>query len=127
MPPPPRRTWYSFSVRRLLIFVAVCALALGGLNWLFRWPTVTISGADVAKRQTFILKPRSDYPSGIRFRVFGHLDGEATLVGPYGPIALGPGNFDLLSGGDFYDRELSVKYTPGTATSGNVTIQYEFD
>ncbi len=126
MPAPPRRSWYSFSVKRLLVLVAVCALVLGAWNWLFRKPTVTISGADVAKKQTFILKPRTSSTYGIHFRVFGRLDGQATIVGPNGPIIVGPGSFDVLSGGDFYDDQLQVTYAPGTVTSGNVTIEYEF-
>jgi hypothetical protein len=120
------RRRFSFGIRQLLLFVAVCAFALGMWNWLIRWRSFTISGDGIAEVQRVFIKTNR-YPTGLRIRIVGNLDGQATITTPIQELTVGPEEFDRLIVGDYYDKEGKVRYSPSTARNGKVTIQYKFD
>jgi hypothetical protein len=98
----------------------------------FGWQTLhtrqlTISSVSKPGEYTLIC-PRSS-PSSRRIHVTGWIDGKATLeiTGGLGPESIGPGNVDWKTGGDWYAGDCVLTYSPGTATTGKLTVEYRFD
>jgi hypothetical protein len=115
----------SFSLRQLLIFIAACAFAFGAWIWLTRWPSVTLSGAEIGEPYTIAVATSYD-PVAVELRVYGNIDGQALLTDPSeSTTVIGPGKVNLNYFADFYDREGTISYTPQTARSGVLTIQYD--
>jgi hypothetical protein len=40
---------------------------------------------------------------------------------------VGPGPVEWRAGGDYYDPECVLRYTPRNATVGQLTVEYRFD
>jgi hypothetical protein len=115
----------SFSLRQLLIFTAICAIALTAWIWLIRWPGVTLSGAEVRKPYTIDFETNQD-PYAIELRVLGKIDGQASITDASGSTTnIGPGDVYLYYFDEYNMKEGTIKYSPGTARSGTLTIQYD--
>src|SRR5262245_7614447 len=113
----------SYRLRHIFIAIAICAAILGCLNWMFRWPSVSLSGQDVLSKKTIALVPpnRVHY---LRLCIVGNINGSAIIAEPCeGAHAIGPGAFKLELGNDFYDeRKATITYSPTDVTSGYLIV-----
>ncbi len=118
---------FSFGIRHLLLFLAACSLILGAWRWLIRWPSVSISGAEI-KQATAIKFGTDHLPDYLEIRIVGKLDGRATVTDPWETTTkIGPGDFDLSMSNEYYDQQATIMYSPSTARSGTLTVYYNFD
>ncbi|GEM_PF-2662147 len=118
----------------VLLLLIAPALVLGYLGYShFFWGKV-IQIHDVKKAETVTLESVNERPSGVRFHITGHLDGEATLRWYCSSVTsttceyeekLAPGKIDILKGGDWYDQTYMLIYQPSDAVhSGQLQIRY---
>ena len=110
-------------MKKLVIyFLSALLILLGGafVNIVYFWGDV-IQVQDVTNQQVITLKSRDQYPSTIRFKVMGTLDGKAQLLwnctGEFSTNCgetqtIGPGNIKFETSNDWYDKEFSLRYQP---------------
>ena len=84
--------------------------------------------ADVTKTNTLVLTPRGGPrgTSGLQLRVHGRLDGTATLTGSWIQPQTISNIVDFKAGGDHYDTNCVLVYSPTTVRGGTLTVDYEF-
>lgn len=120
----------SFRIHHLLyIFLIVsailCLLVLG-----FKPPTKVISGDQISGSRVISISvnPNTyDYISYLRLNFIGHLDGQATILLPWGENrVLGPGKFDLTVTGAYESDSAMIEYQSLDARSGRILIRYDF-
>jgi hypothetical protein len=117
---------FSFGIRGLLAIVAGFAIILSAWHRLVRWPSMTITGADIKQAKVIELET-DDYPHYLKVRIFGRIDGRATITDPWGTTTvIGPGEFDIPVSNEYYSEHATIKYSPTIVTSGSLTIQYDF-
>jgi hypothetical protein len=112
----------------LLYIFTITALALVGCIS----STREVRVKDVTKSETIILKKRftQDSISGLRVVGSGSIDGKAEvhlmLNGAVSKKEEVSGSVSFEWDGDWYADQAEVRYVPGTATSGTVTLKYQF-
>jgi hypothetical protein len=90
--------------------------------------TSRLTISNVSKASEHRLKSPKPHPSSVRVRVTGWIDGQATLQSPHREATLvGPGPVEWRAGGDFYDPECLLKYTPISTQVGHLTVEYRFE
>jgi hypothetical protein len=112
----------------LLSVLTVAALAFVGCSS----STREVSVKDVTKSETIILKkrPTEGSISGLQVIGGGSIDGKAEvhliLNGAVYKKEEISGRVSFEWNGDWYADQAEVRYVPGTATSGTVTLKYQF-
>ena len=109
----------------ILVFVFVVP-ALAGCSTSYR-TACAITGAKVTENQTFSVRASSDCPSTLIVEVTGEVDGIAAITTHDGRVtSIGPGAIAETIGGDYFEEEATIGYSPGSVKSGKLTIRYSF-
>ncbi len=119
----------------MLVAVGVVAVSLAIWLAIPPWQSIDISGFDVAKNHIYAISmdDENDFAHGLSIRIRGSIDGTAQITTHHdslnvGIIAkFGPGDVCVDYGGDYYDSEAEIIYTPITAKSGELKVYYNFE
>lgn len=120
-----------YSLRQLLVGLALVSFLIGAGIWYMRWPRVLIPEAVIGTdREIILTTSESDFfvVNGLSLRITGHLDGQATLELPWDDpdLVLEPGEIMEEISHDFYDPKAVLKYEPIDVQKGTLTIEYSF-
>jgi len=67
-------------------------------------------------------------PSSRWIHVSGWIDGTATIqLNGEDPVTIASGNVEWKTAGDYTDRDCVLKYKPGTAKMGKLTVEYRVE
>lgn len=114
--------------RRTAAFVIVAMIVT--LAW-FGWQvyrTSRLSIVAVGKPGDYRLTASRKDVSTLWLHVNGWIDGRATLEIPgRAPQSLGPGNVEWKIGCDWFQADCVLKYSPSSATTGRLEVEYRFD
>ena len=87
-----------------------------------------LAGAEVGQIHTFSVKAATDSPSTLIVEVSGEINGRATLTTHDGRVtSIGPGVVAEAIGGDYFEKEATIVYSPEGVTSGRLIIRYSLD
>lgn len=103
---------------------------MGAYTWLFRWPTVGLSGGQLGHVQHVVVKTNISRLNvqGLHVSVIGHLNGQVDLKLPWGDtMRIGPGRVCVSFNENYYDDTGAFDYAPVDATDGELTISYHFE
>jgi hypothetical protein len=82
---------------------------------------------DVTKPQSFAVKARSNNPTGITVEVKGRIDGTAKVyIHEHAKLALN-GTVDSGLYHDWFEKDCTIHFEPGSAKSGSLEISYVFE
>ena len=113
---------------RLLLVALLTSISLGCAGC----GTREIRVKDVTKNETIVLqnRPGASAPFGLRITGQGTIAGNAEvqliLNGAVRKKAALSGPVRFVWDDDWYSQEAEVRYRGGTATSGEVTLRYDF-
>jgi hypothetical protein len=122
-----RRLWFlgEVSGEFFSLLPALIVLILT-IAWHSRWPRYEIPPEKIAYRIDRDIQCRDGDPLFLDVHVSGYIDGYATFITPHGQFEIQPGNVDLRTGGDYYDKAAQLEYVPDNVTEGQLTVKYKF-
>jgi hypothetical protein len=86
-----------------------------------------VSGTEITRKKSIEILA-NEAPHYLTVRIFGTIDGAATITDPWGLTnQIGPGQFDLQLANEYYDLTANIKYSPTNVRSGTLTVQYDFE
>jgi len=115
--------------RRTAAFVIVAmAVTLGWFGWQV-YRTSRLSIIAVSKPGEYRLTSSRKGVTLLWIHVSGWIDGTASVeMAPYGPSqSLGPGNVEWKISREWTNPDCELKYTPKSATTGRLEVEYRFD
>jgi len=87
----------------------------------------TLKIADITKPESFVVRARSNSPTGITINVKGQINGTAYVyIHDYSKVDLN-GAVDRGVYHDWLEQDCTIHFEPGTASSGSLELSYSFD
>lgn len=115
------------SHRTAAFILIAMAVTLAYFGWQV-YRTSRLSITSVSKPGDYLLTSPRQAPSSLWLHVSGWLDGQAAIeIAGRGPAPLGPGNVEWKIRCDWSQRDCVLKYTPGSATTGRLEVEYRID
>jgi hypothetical protein len=115
------------SHRTAAFILIAMTVTLAYFGWQV-YRTSRLSITTISKAGDYRLASTKPAPSTLWLHVSGWLDGEAAIEVPgRGPATLGPGNVEWKIGCDWFQKDCVLKYTPRSATSGRLDVEYRID
>lgn len=114
--------------RRTAAFVIVAmAVTLAWFGWQV-YRTSRLSIIAVSKPGEYRLTSSGKGVDSLWIHISGWIDGQAVVEIPNGPSqTLGPGNVEWRISRKWYLPDCVLKYTPKSATTGRLEVEYRFD
>jgi hypothetical protein len=115
-------------MKNLLPLLALSVLVLAGCGPTFR----EVSVKDVSKSETIVLKKNPSQGSVSSIQITGtgsvveNAEVQLILSGAVYKRESVSGSVKFEWSGDWYSDDAEVRYIPGTATSGALTLRYQF-